>query len=123
MDRQDSLRQRTCWMPAALVAMSLLSGCSGFLATRQQHAQGWRHAHVLQIGKDVSVDQSWGKDCRASPSPSAGADGSYVVYQFMVGSSRYRWVAPLLPGSTLKVGDQVRVNIEDCEQPPVPDPH
>lgn len=113
---------RLAWLGAAAVlAMVSLSGCAEFLAAREQRAQGWRDARVVQVDTGASIVRDSDRDCRMAVAPDEAAKGRYVVYQYMgVSNSRWYRIAPLPDGVPLKVGDLVRVNIDNCSLAPVP---
>jgi hypothetical protein len=106
---------------AAVIALMLLSGCAEFLAAREQRAQGWREARIVQIDTGASIARTSDRDCRKAVVPDEAAKTRYAVYEYR-GVSRSRWylIAPLPNGAELKVGDRVRVNIENCSLAPMP---
>ena len=110
---------------AVLLSLISLSGCAEFLAGREQRAQGWREARVVQIdagaliGRSSQIERSAEWDCRKGVAPDAAANRRYVVYQFKgVSNSRWYRIAPLPDNVQLKVGDLVRVNIQNCSLSP-----
>ncbi len=104
----------------AVLAMVSLSGCAEFLAAREQRAQGWRDARVVQVDTGASITRNSDWDCRKAVSPDKAAKGRYAVYQLRgVSNSRWYRIAPLPDGVPLKVGDLVRVNIDNCSFAPV----
>lgn len=104
---------------AALLTLILLSGCAEFLAAREQRAQGWREARVVQIAAGASIAHVSPRDCRAEVASNTAGTGRYVVYQYQgVSNRRYHHIAPLPDNLPLKVGDLVRVNIEHCSVAP-----
>ncbi len=113
---------RLAWLGAAAVlAMVSLSGCAEFLAAREQRAQGWRDARVVQIDTSASITQNSDRDCRKAVSPDEAAKGRYVVYQYKgVSNSRWYRIAPLPDGVPLNVGNLVRVNIANCSLGNIP---
>ena len=119
MQRESILRLTSHGVAAALAVMSL-SGCAEFLAAREQRAQGWRDARVMQIDTGASITRISDRDCREAVSPDEAATGRYVVYQYKgVSNSRWYRIAPLPVDSPLKVGDLVRVNLENCSLAPI----
>ncbi len=113
---------RRAWQGAATVlALMSLSGCAEFLAAREQRAQGWRDARVVQIDAGASITRNSDRDCRKAVAPDEAATGRYVVYQYKgVSNSRWYRIAPLPDDVQLKVGDLVRVNLESCSLTPIP---
>ena len=104
---------------AAVLAMTSLSGCAEFLAAREQRAQGWREARVVQIDTGALIARTSDRDCRKAVAIDAAAKGRYAVYQYKgVSNSRWYRIAPLPDDVPLKVGDLVRVNIENCSVAP-----
>ncbi len=104
---------------AVLLALISLSGCAEFLAAREQRAQGWREARVVQIDVGALIERNSERDCRKAAAPDAAANGRYAVYQYKgVSNSRWYHIAPLPDNVQLKVGDLVRVNIENCSLSP-----
>jgi hypothetical protein len=102
-----------------LLTVILLSGCAEFLAAREQRARGWREARVVQIAAGASIARASPRDCRKEAAPDTAANGRYAVYQYKgVSNSRHYRVAPLPDNVPLKVGDLVRVNIENCSVAP-----
>lgn len=106
---------------AAVIALMLLSGCAEFLAAREQSAQGWREARVVQIDTGASIARTSDRDCRKAVVPDEAAKTRYAVYEYR-GVSRSRWyfIAPVPIGGAFKVGDLVRVNIESCSLASLP---
>ncbi len=104
----------------AVIALMLLSGCAEFLAAREQSAQGWRDTRVVQIDTGASITRTSDRDCRKAVALNEAANTRYAVYEYR-GVSRSRWylIAPLRNGGEFKVGDLVRVNIENCSLAPV----
>ena len=100
---------------AAVLALMLLSGCAEFLAAREQSAQGWRQASIVQIDTGASIARTSDRDCRKAVAADEAAKSRYAVYEYR-GVSRSRWylIAPLRNDGQFKVGDLVRVNIESC---------
>jgi len=117
--RGQSFRRAGC-RAAAVIALMLLGGCAGFLAAREQNAQGWRDARIVQIDTGASIARTSERDCRKVAAPDEAAKTRYAVYEYR-GVSRSRWyrIAPLPEGEGFKVGDLVRVNIESCSLAPV----
>ena len=106
---------------AAVLALMLLSGCAEFLAAREQSAQGWRQARIVQIDTGGSIARTSDRDCRKAVAADEAAKTRYAVYEYR-GVSRSRWylIAPLPNSGEVKVGDLVRVNIESCSLAPMP---
>ena len=106
---------------AAVIALTLLSGCAEFLAAREQSAQGWRDARVVQIDTGASIARTSDRDCRKAVPPDEAAKTRYAVFEYR-GVSRSRWclIAPLPEGLEFKVGDLARVNIESCSLASMP---
>jgi hypothetical protein len=100
---------------AAIVALMLLSGCAEFMAAREQRAQGWRDARIVQIDTGASIARTSDRDCRKLVPADEAAKSQYAVYEYR-GVSRSRWyfIAPLPNRGEFKVGDVARVNIEGC---------
>ena len=117
---QQKLMSRLAGQRAAvLLVLILLSGCAEFLAAREQRAQGWREARVVQIDAGALIERSSEWDCRKGVTPDAAATRGYVVYQYRgVSNSRWHRIAPLPDNVQLKVGDLVDVNIENCSLSP-----
>ena len=106
---------------AAVIALTLLSGCAEFLAAREQSAQGWREGRVVQIDTGASIARTSDRDCRKVVLTDEAAMTRYAVYEYR-GVSRSRWylIAPMPNGGEVKVGDLVRVNIESCSLASMP---
>ena len=117
----DQAIRRAGFLAAAVIALMLLSGCAEFLAAREQSAQGWREARVVEIDTGASIARTSQRDCRKAVAPDEAAKTRYAVYQYR-GVSRSSWylIAPLPNGGAFKVGDLVRVNVENCLLAPVP---
>ena len=111
---------RLTWHGAATaLAMTSLSGCAEFLTAREQRAQGWREAGVVQIDTGASIARTSDRDCRKAVAIDEAAKGRYAVYQYKgVSNSRWYRIAPLPDNVPLEVGDLVRVNIENCSDAP-----
>lgn len=96
-----------------LIAL-LFSGCAEFLAAGELHGQGWREAHIVQIAEAASIERTSSRDCRTT-----AAKGQFAVYQYKgVGTSPRYLIAWLPEDTSLKVGDAVLVNIENCSLAP-----
>lgn len=117
----DQAIRRAGFRAAAVIALMLLSGCAEFLAAREQRAQGWREARVVQIDTGASIARTSDRDCRKAVAPDEAAKTQYAVYEYR-GVSRSRWylIAPLQNEGAFKVGDLVRVNVENGSLAPVP---
>ena len=117
----DQAIRRAGFRAAAVLALMLLSGCAEFLAAREQSAQGWREARVVQIDTGASIARTSDRDCRKAVAAGEAAKRRYAVYEYR-GVSRSRWylIAPLPNSGAVKVGDLVRVNIESCSLAPMP---
>ena len=103
----------------ALAPAALMTGCAQFAAEGEQARQGWREARVVQIASGASIDRVSRRDCRAEAAPDTAANGRYAVYQYKgVSNSRHYRIAPLPDNVPLKVGDLVRVNIDNCSVAP-----
>lgn len=101
-----------------LIAL-LFSGCAEFLAAGEQHGQGWREAHIVQIAEAASIERASSRDCRSTAANETAAKGLFAVYQYKgVSTSRRYLIAPLPDDTSLKVGDPVLVNIENCSLTP-----
>ena len=88
-------------------------------SAREQRAQGWREARVAQIAAGASIERDSPRDCREEAAPDTAANGRYAVYQYRGASNGRRFrIAPLPDNVSLKVGDLVRVNIDDCSVAP-----
>lgn len=97
----------------------LLSGCAEFLAAGELHGQGWREAHIVQIAEAASIERTSSRDCRTNGANDIAAKGQFAVYQYKGVSSSRRYLIARLPEDTsLKVGDAVLVNIENCSLAP-----
>ena len=96
----------------AVIALMLLSGCSEFRAAREQSAQGWCEARIVQIDTGASIARISDRDCRKAVAPEEAAKTRYAVYEYR-GVSRSRWylIAPLQNEGAFKVGDLVRVDV------------
>lgn len=118
--RGDAFRRAGC-RAAAGIALMLLAGCAEFLAAREQRAQGWREARIVQIDTGASITRTSDRDCRKAVAPDEAAKTRYAVYEYR-GVSRSRWyrIAPPPERGEFKVGDLVRVNIESCSLAPLP---
>ena len=104
-----------------MLTLILLSGGAAFLAAREQSAQGWREARVVQVDSAASIARTSGRDCRQALAPDEAAKLRYAVYQYKgVSNSRWYRIAPLRGDAQLKVGDLVRVNIDHCSLAPLP---
>ena len=116
---RDSIFRLTWHGAAVVLAMTSLSGCAEFLTAREQRAQGWREARVVQIDTGASIARTSDRDCRKAVAIDEAAKGPYAVYQYKgVSNSRWYRIAPLPDNVPLKVGDLVRVNIENCSDAP-----
>ena len=118
--RRRAFRRAGC-RTAAVIVLMILSGCAEFLAAREQRAQGWREARVVQIDSGAAIARTSERDCHKAVAPNEATKTRYAVYEYR-GVSRSRWylIAPLPNGGQLKVGDLVRVNIESCSLAPMP---
>ena len=104
-----------------MLTLILLTGCAEFLAAREQPAQGWREARVVQIASGALIDRVSRRDCRAEAAPDTAANGRYAVYQYKgVRNNRHYRIAPLPDDVSLKVGDLARVKIDNCLVAPTP---
>ena len=118
---RKSIYQLTCCGAAAVLAMVSLSGCAAFLAAREQLAQGWRDARVVQVGSGASITRESDSDCRKAVSADEAAKGRYAVYLYKgLSNSHWHRIAPLRDEVQLQVGDLVRVNIQNCSLAPIP---
>ena len=117
----DQAIRLTGFRAAAVIALMFLSGCAEFLAAREQSAQGWREARVVQVDTGASIARTSDRDCRKAVAPDEAAKTRYAVYEYR-GVSRSRWylIAPVPNGGEVKVGNLVRVNIESCSLAPMP---
>lgn len=73
----------------------------------------------MQIATGASIERVSPRDCRREAAPDTAANGRFAVYQYKgVSNSRHYRIAPLPEDVSLKVGDLVRVNIDNCSVAP-----
>lgn len=98
----------------ALWALTL-GGCTAFDAHSFDHSAGWRAAQVVSVGRAGDLAKTADHDCGVE----GGAAAPYAIVRYRNGGVHTRsigtghWPA----GASLKVGDEVEVNILDCAAP------
>jgi hypothetical protein len=95
-----------------------LLGCANQSALRAPEAAGWRVAWVAKILKGRDLEKSQASACVTSLAPELIASGRFVIVRYSTGA-RFRpaLTFPIPESLELKVGDQVHINILDCEEP------
>lgn len=103
---------------AFLAALAGLTGCASNIVHEGKYAQdeGWRKGTVVEIAPANTLTRSAFYDCRTTPSATEGQD-PYVAIAFLRNGHRYSRVTKLPTEAKLRVGDEVYVNLNDCDAP------
>ena len=105
------------WVPlhAAVLALPLVViGCA---ATAEDEDSGWRYGVIVDIGRHADLAAAADQDCSGSLRPEA----PFVVARYRDGlRSRSIGKSQRPADSSLQVGQEVRVNILDCNAAFIP---
>ena len=105
---------RRAAVPALMLA---LAGCAGS-GVYGRPADGWHEAVVVSLGSHAALASEADRDCSAGDT----SDATYVVARYRDGGLHSRSIGRLLGRADppLRIGQEVRVNIRDCNAPFVP---
>jgi len=105
----------------AVLFAVLLAGCAATYEGRYSYDLGWRLGRVIAVENLANIAKRPSEECR--PAPAEGQEMvTYVVISYQTALRRYRHrMAPLPANTSLRVGDAVYVNTNDCaaDFPPV----
>ncbi|MGE3345905.1 MAG: hypothetical protein AB7I35_00570 [Ramlibacter sp.] len=105
---------------ASLIAALSATGCALVYEGKYDWYDGWREAHVLQIGSAAEIEKPQFSDCREQMTPQQLATGQFAVLSYMRMTRKRHRVVPLQAGRSIAVGDQVYMQITSCDGPLVP---
>lgn len=104
--------------------LGAVGGCTTVYDGKYPYDSGWRIGEIEKIGAAADLQQP-GARCHRRKSGGAPTDRfAYVQFVFGATAGKYMYhgplqrhvIAQLPPNSNLGEGDQVYVNIEDCDQ-------
>lgn len=103
---------------ASFVALAGLGGCASNVVFEGKYAQdeGWRKGTVVEIGPASGLVRPAFYDCRDKSQAGDNKEMYLLVAVRNHGHSHAR-TAKLPAQSDLKVGDEVYVNLSDCNAP------
>lgn len=110
------LRKR--YPATALAALLLLSGCATHKTHDPSHpfADGWRKGKVLDIGTEQGLPRTPYRDCR-DDGTARPPETRYAYVEYRRTQLREWRVVPLPANPSLRTGDVVYVQINDCNAP------
>lgn len=107
--------------------LASMAGCTSMDNGRYRYDQGWRFGNIVKIGSATTDFPTAPFDCRRAVPNAGGAEHDYAYVhlaniherggKYFNSNSKLRHViVRLRPGTSLREGDRVRVNIRDCTQ-------
>lgn len=107
--------------------LASLAGCTSIDNGRYRYDQGWRPGNILQIGSATTNFPTAASDCRRAVPNARAAEFDYAYVHLVnthEGGGKYfnsnpklrHVIVRLRPGTSLREGDRVHVNIRDCTQ-------
>ena len=98
------------------VAVASLSGCASQSRLAAAEAAGWRVGWVHQIVEGRNLKNPQELACMPALSADRFASSRFAVVGYIVGTRVRGSLTVLIPEALeLKVGDEVQVNVRDCE--------
>jgi hypothetical protein len=114
LHRRPGASETVTRLAAGLALLFTLAGC---VAAGEYEDPGWRYAVIVGVGRHAYLAATAGQDCSGSLRP----DAPYVVARYHDGQhSRSIGKSQRPADSSLQVGQEVRVNILDCNAAFIP---
>ena len=100
-----------------IAVLAFLIAVTGCAANAESEDPGWRSAEIVAIGTHADLAPIAGNDCNSDLVP----DAPFIVARYRDGP-RSRSIGKLqrVADSSLKVGQEVRVNVLDCNAAFIP---
>jgi len=106
-----------CSIVGVALTLSICSACAEIGAENTYYREGWRSGRISKIETEVQIDGSTLNTCQNQLVEDMKSHKEFAVVMLF---KNQKWVASLPADHSFKVGDSVRVNVNDCLSTMIP---
>ncbi|MDB5813057.1 MAG: hypothetical protein JWN23_174 [Rhodocyclales bacterium] len=102
---------------ALSVGTLMCAACSTVYEGKYERDAGWRRGTILEVAQGKGIVQAGWRDCRKDMPEEIVAKRVFATVKFFGSHRESTITVPLQEGAHFKGGDQVYVNIKNCQAP------